>query len=1206
LFCHSREGGNPDNLLFLLDSRLRGNDKKGLISRKTVVFGQTLNNASAEVTVDPMGFAVALEADDIAEVEVTLENDGDNDVIFGVDFDSPPEEEERGRGPRRDQPEGRGILIHNAITGWGNFQLEPYFEAIDGLEYDRFRQWNDVEDVDFDDYDFMWIGNYEPEAWVAQYNQNLERIEEFVDGGGALYRPSGTNLHNTRPINPGGLVYNGSQSQNQCPLQLDPEENFLINYMNENDPFNWEWGEGQRLVGSGCAHGIFLQDDIDDMENVDWVQIMAMGNPANEPIILTYQFGRGFCLVSTTVDGFLHNNPQAYHWGRTGEAVIWYLDFLAAPKWIAAEPDEGVIEADDSEVITITLEPGDMEEGAYEMRVLFELEEAEDDRDDLEENLIEVSVVMTVDASTYSVEGVVTDPANDEVVEGVTIQMDRYMLTRYSNGDGEYSFEDLPAGEYEFTFTAPDFLPTIEGIEIEEDDIELDVALLHSECTPSDEEFFMALNPDFDHVFELEIVNGGNGPLVYRVERCLLGDADADPWELREVQNTEETADDNQVNGVVFAADHYFISGGNRREDDNKIYVFNREGELIREFDQFHQSDYGMRDLCWDGELIWGSDDGILYGFDTEGELVHEIEGEADSYRSLTYDRENELFISADITSDIYISDREGHLTRTINRPGDLRTYGLAYWPDDPDGYNLYAFGRGEETDLSVSKVNLENGDLSLVAEIDEVSGRPGGICITNTLDIYSWVFIGVAQNPDRIAVWQLEGRREWFQIEPEAGEIGADDSENFILTLDATDLPPDNTFNGILVFHHDGIGGQTEISVRLDVVEGEVHTTRELDLLLGWNTVSVNLQPDEEDVEVLMADLVEEDLLEMMKDGAGHFYRPDYNFNNIPGWSVEQGYQVKMRQAAQLTLEGWTVVRDEPIALEEGWQLVSYYPTFPIDATLALSGIEDNLIICKDGFGNFYIPAWDYSNIGDMLQGQGYYMNVDEDVELIYVFEREDALFNDDIWHQTSIYNEPSTLPTLQPTGSNMSLLVLADPSLTADVAVYSSDMLIGSGVLQDGYCGIAVWGDDPTTAVIDGAVQDEPFETKLFSNTELQTVDLEALSGTATYLTNSLTVIRLITSSVELPDEFGITSAYPNPFNSRMNVSFGLPEAADVRLDVFDLAGRYIAELTSGRHQAGIHTTVFDGSNLASGVYVICFEAGGITSQWKVALVK
>ncbi|MDP8239496.1 MAG: hypothetical protein P9X24_10435 [Candidatus Hatepunaea meridiana] len=37
LFCHSREGGNPGETISYLDSRLRGNDKKGLS-------GQTLSN----------------------------------------------------------------------------------------------------------------------------------------------------------------------------------------------------------------------------------------------------------------------------------------------------------------------------------------------------------------------------------------------------------------------------------------------------------------------------------------------------------------------------------------------------------------------------------------------------------------------------------------------------------------------------------------------------------------------------------------------------------------------------------------------------------------------------------------------------------------------------------------------------------------------------------------------------------------------------------------------------------------------------------------------------------------------------------------------------------------------------------------------------------------------------------------------------------
>ena len=45
---------------------------------------------------------------------------------------------------------------------------------------------------------------------------------------------------------------------------------------------------------------------------------------------------------------------------------------------------------------------------------------------------------------------------------------------------------------------------------------------------------------------------------------------------------------------------------------------------------------------------------------------------------------------------------------------------------------------------------------------------------------------------------------------------------------------------------------------------------------------------------------------------------------------------------------------------------------------------------------------------------------------------------------------------------------------------------------------------------------------------------------------------------------------------------------------------------ELVSGRHTAGIHNVVFNGSDLSSGVYMLRLEAGGHHSQMKVVLVK
>ncbi len=85
-----------------------------------------------------------------------------------------------------------------------------------------------------------------------------------------------------------------------------------------------------------------------------------------------------------------------------------------------------------------------------------------------------------------------------------------------------------------------------------------------------------------------------------------------------------------------------------------------------------------------------------------------------------------------------------------------------------------------------------------------------------------------------------------------------------------------------------------------------------------------------------------------------------------------------------------------------------------------------------------------------------------------------------------------------------------------------------------------------------------------------------------------------------------FTLESAYPNPFNSTLRVGYSLPMGADVELNLYDLSGRLLAELVDGRIRAGIHSVLFDGSNLASGIYILRYETAGHTSQMKVVLVK
>ena len=65
-------------------------------------------------------------------------------------------------------------------------------------------------------------------------------------------------------------------------------------------------------------------------------------------------------------------------------------------------------------------------------------------------------------------------------------------------------------------------------------------------------------------------------------------------------------------------------------------------------------------------------------------------------------------------------------------------------------------------------------------------------------------------------------------------------------------------------------------------------------------------------------------------------------------------------------------------------------------------------------------------------------------------------------------------------------------------------------------------------------------------------------------------------------------LNPSYPNPFNSETILSYTLPTAADIRLEVFTLSGQRVAILHEGLQAAGYHTIALDASDLASGVYL------------------
>ena len=87
-------------------------------------------------------------------------------------------------------------------------------------------------------------------------------------------------------------------------------------------------------------------------------------------------------------------------------------------------------------------------------------------------------------------------------------------------------------------------------------------------------------------------------------------------------------------------------------------------------------------------------------------------------------------------------------------------------------------------------------------------------------------------------------------------------------------------------------------------------------------------------------------------------------------------------------------------------------------------------------------------------------------------------------------------------------------------------------------------------------------------------------------------------------------ILPAYPNPFNPSTTINYVLSVSSTITVEVFDIVGRKVTTLFSGKKNNGTHTISWNASSQSSGVYLIKVKAenssGSFTDIQKVTLIK
>ena len=100
--------------------------------------------------------------------------------------------------------------------------------------------------------------------------------------------------------------------------------------------------------------------------------------------------------------------------------------------------------------------------------------------------------------------------------------------------------------------------------------------------------------------------------------------------------------------------------------------------------------------------------------------------------------------------------------------------------------------------------------------------------------------------------------------------------------------------------------------------------------------------------------------------------------------------------------------------------------------------------------------------------------------------------------------------------------------------------------------------------------------------------------------------TLVSVTTTAQTTPRQFELSQNYPNPFNPSTIIRYALQTTSHVKLSVFNTLGQSVATMVNESQDAGYHDVKFDGTGLASGVYIYRLVAGDYVSTKKLVILK
>ncbi len=150
-------------------------------------------------------------------------------------------------------------------------------------------------------------------------------------------------------------------------------------------------------------------------------------------------------------------------------------------------------------------------------------------------------------------------------------------------------------------------------------------------------------------------------------------------------------------------------------------------------------------------------------------------------------------------------------------------------------------------------------------------------------------------------------------------------------------------------------------------------------------------------------------------------------------------------------------------------------------------------------------------------------------------------------------------------------------------------------------------IWNNEDMggTVIQTGTVVPDEYNLLLIENFEV------SKSGNKLIISPRNTGVAIPVNGSQIPRNFALGQAHPNPFSASTTFDFDVPKQAEVSIEIFDLRGRLVrrvhhSEAEAGRHSLEWDGRAADGREVRSGVYLIRMEGAGFESMRKVVKIR